>query len=362
MSALWARNSCGLVAADAGQPQAGACRRASRPAGPGGRRGGGRRSSWKLVVTSSQQVAQGGRQLLLGRDRDERVVGHELEQLLELVDRQHVGDVGALRGLGRGGDLGQLAVLGGELGGGRDLHALGLLERALGEGGEPGQALDLDVEQLAANRALLGGGVDVEDVAADGELAALLDLVDALVAAGDELRRDLVEVEQAALLDREAVRAQRRVGDLLGERRGRGDQRRRAAPHRRGRRARRCAGRPGAAAGRDGTRSACRGPGRSAPGGARGRPSGRRRGRAPRGRRPATTSAGRSGSESSSEASRYGRRLAETKARCGSARAASASAVTFGSSWAYLSSDLSMRSSRPGLPRGLSAELDPRRV
>ena len=211
-----------LVAADAGQPQAGAClERLGQPVRVDVEVVG-------VVVVEARgdvlpQVTEGGRELLLGCDRDERVVGHELEQLLELVDRQHVGDVGTLRGLGRGGDLGQLAVLGGELGGRRDLHALGLLERALGEGGEPGQALDLDVEQLAANRALLGGGVDVEDVAADGELAALLDLVDALVAAGDELRRDLVEVEQAALLDREAVRAQRGVGDLLGERRSRGD-------------------------------------------------------------------------------------------------------------------------------------------
>ena len=50
------------------------------------------------------------------------------------------------------------------------------------------------------------------------ELAALLDLVDALVAAGHELVGGLLEVEQAALLDREAVRAQLGVGHLLGQR------------------------------------------------------------------------------------------------------------------------------------------------
>ena len=78
---------------------------------------------------------------------------------------------------------------GAELGRRRDLDALGLLERALRERGEVREPLDLDVEQLAAHRALLGGRVDVEDVAAQRELAAVLDLVDALVAAGDELRR-----------------------------------------------------------------------------------------------------------------------------------------------------------------------------
>ena len=169
-------------------------------------------------------VAQRRRQLLLGRDRHERVVGHEVEQLAEAVDRQHLGDVGALVLLGGGGDLRELAVLGRQLGRGRDLDPLGLLERALGEGREPGEALDLHVEQLAAHGALLGGRVDVEDVAADRELAAVLDLVDALVAAGHELVGGLVEVEQAALLDLEAVRAEVGVGDLLGERDGGGDE------------------------------------------------------------------------------------------------------------------------------------------
>ena len=115
-------------------------------------------------------------------------------------------------------------MLGGQLGGGRDLHPLGLLQRALGEGREPGEPLDLDVEQLAAHGPLLGGRVDVEDVAPDGELAALLHLVDPLVAAGHEPVGGLLEVEQAALLDLEAVRAQLGVGHLLGQRDGGGDQ------------------------------------------------------------------------------------------------------------------------------------------
>ena len=96
------------------------------------------------------------------------------------------------------GDLGQLAVLGRELGGGRDLDAVGLPQAALGEGREPAQRLDLDVEQVDADGALLGRRVDVEQAAADRELAAVLDLVDALVAGGDELLGGLVEVEQVA--------------------------------------------------------------------------------------------------------------------------------------------------------------------
>ena len=63
-------------------------------------------------------------------------------------------------------------------------------------------------------------GIDVEQSAADRELAALLDLVDALVAGRHEVVGHLVEVEQIALAQREAVRAQLGVGHLLGQRDG----------------------------------------------------------------------------------------------------------------------------------------------
>ena len=63
------------------------------------------------------------------------------------------------------------------------------------------------------------GGIDVEQAAADGELPALLDLVGALVAGGDEVQRDLLEVDQVADAQHEPVRAQLRVRHLLGERR-----------------------------------------------------------------------------------------------------------------------------------------------
>ncbi len=213
-------------------------------------------------------VAQRGLEVLVGGDHDVGVLGQQGEQLAEAVDRQQLGDVGAALLVLERGDLRQLAVLGGELGGGRDLDALPLAERALGEGGEPAQRLDLDVEQLDADRALLGRGVDVEQAAADRELAAVLDLVDALVAGRDELQHGLVEVEQLADLEREAVRAQLGVGDLLGERDGaHDDDRRFLAPARppESSRGPPPGARRGAAAGRGATRRRRRGWGRSGP-------------------------------------------------------------------------------------------------
>ena len=141
-------------------------------------------------------VAQRRLDVLVGGDDDLRALGDQVEQRAEVLDRQQLGDVRAVL-VGRG-DLGQLAVLGRELGGGRDLDAVGLPQAALREGGEPAQRLDLDVEEVDADGALLGRRVDVEQAAADRELAAVLDLVDALVAGGDELLGGLVEVEQVA--------------------------------------------------------------------------------------------------------------------------------------------------------------------
>jgi hypothetical protein len=163
-------------------------------------------------------VAQRGLDVLVGGDHDVGVAGEQVEQLAEAIDGQQLRDVGAAVGVLERRDLGQLAVLGRELGGGGDLDPLPLAERALGEGREPAQRLDLDVEQLDADGALLGRRVDVEQPAADGELRAVLDLVDTLVARRDELDDGLVEVEQLADLEREAVRAQLGVGHLLRQR------------------------------------------------------------------------------------------------------------------------------------------------
>jgi hypothetical protein len=139
------------------------------------------------------------------------------------------------RSLVVGRHLGELAVLGRELGGGRDSTAVDVAERALGERGELAQRLDLDVEQVDAHGALGGRRVEVEQLAADRELAAVLDLVDALVAHGREPLRGLVEVDEVALGDGERLRAQLGVRDLLAERdRGDDDDRRLVVPWRAG--------------------------------------------------------------------------------------------------------------------------------
>ena len=109
-------------------------------------------------------------------------------------------------------------MLGRELGRGRDLDLLDIAERALGEGREPAQRFDLDVEHVDAHRPLLGRREDVEQAAPHGELAALFDLVDALVSGADELLGALIQVEQLADPQRERVRAAARIGDLLRQR------------------------------------------------------------------------------------------------------------------------------------------------
>ena len=147
-----------------------------------------------------------------------------------------------------GGERGELAVVGVELGGGGQLDHLGLAEAALGEGREPAHRLDLVAEQLDPHGPFLGRRVDVEDAAADGELAAFLDLLDPFVAGRDEVLGDGAEVDLVALRDFEAGRAQRGVGDGLGEGDGGGDDDR-VGFAARARRGRRSAGRRGAAAG-----------------------------------------------------------------------------------------------------------------
>ena len=112
-------------------------------------------------------------------------------------------------------------MLGGELGGGRDLDLLDVAERALGEGREPAQRFDLDVEHVDPHGALLGGGKHVQQAPAHGELATLLHLVDALVAGAHELRGALVEVEQLADAQREGMGTKLWIGHLLGEGHGR---------------------------------------------------------------------------------------------------------------------------------------------
>ena len=157
-------------------------------------------------------VGQRRRHILLAGDQDRGVSGRELEERMEVLDRQQLRDVGAIGLVLERGDLRQLAVLLGQLGRGCDLDHLGVSERALRERREPPQRLDLVAEQVDPHRAVLGGREHVEQAAADRELPAILDLVDALVAGGDEVSGGLLQVEQLTGRQQEPMRAKRGSG------------------------------------------------------------------------------------------------------------------------------------------------------
>ncbi len=159
--------------------------------------------------------------LLRGGDRDQRLIRNEFEWSEEAVHWQNLLQLRPLRlvpVLARAHETGLVPVLGGQLRGRRELDPLRLAEGTLGEGREPAQRLDLVAEQLDADRALLGRGVDVEDPAADRELPALLDLLDALVAGVRQQLGDVAQVHLLVLVEHQAVRPQLGVGDRFCQR------------------------------------------------------------------------------------------------------------------------------------------------
>ena len=120
-------------------------------------------------------VAQRRLDLLGGGEHDRRRLRHQFQRRPEVSSGSASARFAASPSSSRRHrrQLGQFAVLGVELGGRRQLDPLGLAQRALGEGREPAQRVDLVAEQLDPHRPLLGRRVDVENAAADGELAAL---------------------------------------------------------------------------------------------------------------------------------------------------------------------------------------------
>jgi hypothetical protein len=140
-----------------------------------------------------------------GRDRRQQVVGDRCRSLSGLVVVEP--------------DLGQVEP---PLRGWVDRGRLEGVECALGESRERADALDLVPEELDPERLAARRRVDVDDPAAEGELPALLGLVDALVAGQRELLGE--DVDAGVVAGREVHR--RRSGSgwrhRLGERCGRG--------------------------------------------------------------------------------------------------------------------------------------------
>ncbi len=99
------------------------------------------------------------------------------------------------------------------------------MEGALREGRERAHLLDLVAVELGAERLAAGGREDVEQAAADGELAALVSALDPLVARARELLRQAVEAGLAADLQPDRLGPCSRRRHALGERgRRRGDE------------------------------------------------------------------------------------------------------------------------------------------
>ena len=94
------------------------------------------------------------------------------------------------------------------------------VERALREGREGADALDLVAEELDAERLAACRRVDVDDAAAERELAALLGLVDALVAGERDLLGEGVDSRLVAGTDADRLGTRFGRRHALGERRG----------------------------------------------------------------------------------------------------------------------------------------------
>ncbi len=136
-----------------------------------------------------------------GRDRWHEVVGNRARRIRVLVVVEP-----------------QLDEIESPLGGGVDRRRVNRVQRALREGRERADALDLVAEELDAERLATRRRIDVDDPAAKRELPALLGLVDPLVAGERELLGDGVDagVVAGGEADRRGPRLRR--GHLLGER------------------------------------------------------------------------------------------------------------------------------------------------
>ena len=171
--------------------------------------GGGRPARAQELLAGRDQVVRPAARALGVEHQDVGVVGHQVDEQLHLVDEHRRERLHALDGdAGRDlvGQLEQLRVLAAELGGPladlvgeqqlaarRRPEPLDLLEGALVGDRERADLLDVVAPELHPQRVLLGRREDVDDAAADRELAALLDQVDAGVRRGREPAYDVLE-------------------------------------------------------------------------------------------------------------------------------------------------------------------------
>ena len=174
----------------------GACRRRPRPP-----------TSVEELLLSAHQVGRAGADPLRVAEHDVRAGRQLVQQQLQVVDehrrqRLHALDgiaaaIGSSSSASSGCSLQQLGRPGPHSVGQQQLAArrrpqpvLGDLERALVGDLEVADLLDLVAPELDPQRVLLGRREDVEDAAAHGEVAALLDQLDAGVAGRDQSRDD----------------------------------------------------------------------------------------------------------------------------------------------------------------------------
>jgi hypothetical protein len=108
-------------------------------------------------------------------------------------------------------------MLGGELGRWRELDRLRVPQRALGEGGEPADGLDLVAEELDPRGPILRGAEDIEDAAPHRKLPPLLHLVDPLIASLHQPAGHLAEVDLLADAEAESRGPERRLRHRLGQ-------------------------------------------------------------------------------------------------------------------------------------------------
>ena len=166
------------------------------------------------LLAGGDQVVGAGAGPLGVEHQDVGVLGHQVDQQLHLVDQGRRERLHALDGDAVGdlvGELEQLRVLLAELGGAaaygvgeqqlaarRRPELLDLLQGALVGDREGADLLDVVAPELHPQRVLLGGREDVDDAAADGVLAALLDQVDAGVRRVRQPATEVVEVDGVA--------------------------------------------------------------------------------------------------------------------------------------------------------------------